>query len=63
MRPLERPRCRWRDNFRIKEVVFEGVQLDSTGSRYGPLGVSFKHGSELSGSIIGGEFFDQLNDC
>jgi hypothetical protein len=35
----------------------EGCGLDSSGSEYGPVAGSCKHGDEPSGSIKGGEFF------
>jgi hypothetical protein len=37
--------------------------LDTSGLRYGPVAGFYEDSNEPSGSVKGGEFIDQLNDC
>jgi hypothetical protein len=59
----------WRDHLGDLEVDGMMVQvqdmrsgLKSSGSGRGAVAVSCEHGNEPSGFVIGGEFFDQIND-
>jgi hypothetical protein len=40
-----------------------GYGLDSTGSGYGPMAVSYEHCNEPSGSIKSRGFLYRLSDC
>jgi hypothetical protein len=44
-RPLEGPKGRWEENIELnrKEGEHEYIDLDSTGSGYGPLAGSYEH--------------------
>jgi hypothetical protein len=39
------------------------IFLYSSGSGQGPVAGSCEQGNENSGSVMGGEFLDQLSDC
>jgi hypothetical protein len=64
--PLERPGHRWEgSNIKInfREIGWvRGCGLDSSGSGQRPMAGSCEHGYELTGSIKGGRFLDQLNN-
>jgi hypothetical protein len=51
-RPLERPRCRWEDGFRmdVREIGLRVCRLDSTGSGQGSVAGCCECGDEPSGS-------------
>jgi len=54
-RPLGRPKLRWEDNSRmdLREIGWEGVRLDASGSGYRPVADCCEHGNEHSDSIKG----------
>jgi len=59
-RQLGRTRCRWEDNIKMDLLRggLLGHALDRSGSGWGQLAGSCKHGSETLGSIKCGEFLD-----
>jgi hypothetical protein len=62
-RSFERPRHRWEENIELnlKEIEHEYVDLDSTGSGYGPLVGCYEHCNEPSGYIQEGKFLEKFN--
>jgi len=57
-RSLGRPRRRFQDNINmdLREIWWEGLDWDSFGSGYGPIGGFSERGTEPSGFIKGGQF-------
>lgn len=62
-RSHNRPRRRLEKNIELnlKEIEHEYLDLDSTGSGYGPLAGCYEHCNEPSGYIKEGEFLERLN--
>jgi hypothetical protein len=60
MRPLGRPRRRWKDNIKMDlQEVGRGLWgLDGVGSGLGQVAGACEYGNELLGSIKCGEFLD-----
>jgi hypothetical protein len=61
-RSLGRHRHRQKDNFYIgsERKRVGGCALDSSGSEQGSAGGSYEHSNELSGSIKGREFLQEI---
>jgi hypothetical protein len=60
--PVRRPKGTWENNIKmdLKEIECEP---DISNSGKNLMVGSCEHSNELSGSIKGGEFLDQMNEC
>jgi hypothetical protein len=55
--------CSWEDSIKMKfrEIRWEGVELDSPGSGYGPVANSCEYNNKLAGFFKDGQFIEQTS--